>query len=1209
MSKYLLFLEYCEGFIEVINTVEERIELESRLKVYEEMLSNMNVEVGRLQETEDSLSGKVDALQNEMKATEKRITEFEAEVTERKAKLTIAQKIKSALQHQRQEWMDQLNVLKSEIEHLEERETISASASIYLSELQQSHRGPGLQVVQQAIDSTADFKALKRIFDPSNMDNILAGWDLPGWKQTLCQRICVVYDPHNISLEIFKTATHTEVSTHYIESIEDFDTLRKKIDDHYMKKETLFLNFGGGPNLMNRLITILNQTHLHQSALFIITSKWMPAPTGTSFINMSIDGKELRSLASHMFNTSDEMYMRAKQEQQSLLKKQDKINLLESDLISMITKDDIISHNQTIIQIATTLDNLRDGRGTSLTKHATYRESLTQDKSSDILFPVAIITACCDMSYVLNRPCYSLTEFVNFASTKLQECENAPNTKAYTIIFHKHCLAYANKDQLLFQVLIILHLKILRDELNDDDVSDLKAILFGSLYNENANTNGALCKIKMQCPSWCKEEDWSRLGLLSNTSIDALTKEITKNEKDWKEWYTSTEIMCFPGSTFHCFLLAAGLVPKRLAKHLKDFFVLQDIDDRRVMEIPDTVCLDYIHSFSISTSPILLYIDENSEEPTFHLKKLADVLGIAATKVKYLALGSGNGNMALDLLDTAFVRGQWLIFQNLQLVPDIIVALQRRIDEASDIHEDFRLWFTWQNQELPHLQLLQKSITIHCQAIRALQYHKKLFVYSLDEAMFKEDSLKRNIICALVYLHRKWESREEYAKFYWQSTLTLPSTQILSEVSKYVHLFSWTRGRAETNDQKPIERGKKVRGEELRNRLGNFLSFLYSQFIHNDQDLMAIENEVDDVLLTLLVDEIVRIKGTSGQLKHFLADTLLSPIHAPGKIHSTLRLSHSSDTIFMKTASKALIYNVCQLYKKSVVVAEVDGEDKKTMRSQSFLLFYNKIQDLQTSLYKFYNTKQLSQQDTGNNEEIEFNLLRGEKFRFMEGTKLLLKEIMEELQSDSVGKWKEAITSHELRQISTPINWISRSGVYNFNLESWLNAMQIKVDKFLGNVEPINLSWLFDPQRYLSSVTIRHIKSSNLSSTDCAILITLSGINDISELKEGLHVGCYATGIYLFGATWLDNNEGPVEQRSSGVNDSNVVQNLGIVSLLPIEREKVKMSNYIDIPLLRHIPGTTSTNLNDTYIDTFKVKVAKTPRLTAGIRFLLCADI
>ena len=272
-------------------------------------------------------------------------------------------------------------------------------------------------------------------------------------------------------------------------------------------------------------------------------------------------------------------------------------------------------------------------------------------------------------------------------------------------------------------------------------------------------------------------------------------------------------------------------------------------------------------------------------------------------------------------------------------------------------------------------------------------------------------------------------------------------------------------------------------------------------------------------------------------------------------------------------------------------------------------IFYEKVQHLQASLETFYNTKQQSHPDAGTNEQMEFNLLQGEKLKFMDAMKMLFKEILEELRSDRFKDWKDSIKIFELGEVQTPREWIFRSGVYSFNLESWLTALESKIEKFLGNVEPINLSWLYDPQRYLSSVTIRHIASSNLSSTDCVILITLSGINDISELKEGLHVGCYASGIHLFGATWTDNEEGPVERRSLEGNSSDVVQNLGIVSLLPIEREKVQMSNYFDVPLLRHIPGTTCSNSNDTYIDTFKVKVARTPRLTAGIRFLLCGDI
>jgi hypothetical protein len=37
--------------------------------------------------------------------------------------------------------------------------------------------------------------------------------------------------------------------------------------------------------------------------------------------------------------------------------------------------------------------------------------------------------------------------------------------------------------------------------------------------------------------------------------------------------------------------------------------------------------------------------------------------------------------------------------------------------------------FTWQNVELPQLQLLQRSIIIHCQPVRALRYHSSLFIY------------------------------------------------------------------------------------------------------------------------------------------------------------------------------------------------------------------------------------------------------------------------------------------------------------------------------------------------------------------------------------------------------------------------------------------------------------------------------------------------
>ena len=93
-----------------------------------------------------------------------------------------------------------------------------------------------------------------------------------------------------------------------------------------------------------------------------------------------------------------------------------------------------------------------------------------------------------------------------------------------------------------------------------------------------------------------------------------------------------------------------------------------------------------------------------------------------------------------------------------------------------------------------------------------------------------------------------------------------------------------------------------------------------------------------------------------------------------------------------------------------------------------------------------------------------------------------------------------------------PIDWQQSSGIRNRRLDGWLQELESKVKNFLGDKEPVNLGWLYDPLRYLSAVNIRHLISSNLGSVSTEFLITLSGIKDISELKEGLHSGCYTNG-------------------------------------------------------------------------------------------------
>ena len=102
-----------------------------------------------------------------------------------------------------------------------------------------------------------------------------------------------------------------------------------------------------------------------------------------------------------------------------------------------------------------------------------------------------MVTAACDMSHILARPCYSLTQFVEFGASKLAE-EDASVDDVHLLIFQKHCLAYANRDQLLFQALILLHLKVLEEEIDDSMLRDLRSVVTSSSANPGLRTDSII---------------------------------------------------------------------------------------------------------------------------------------------------------------------------------------------------------------------------------------------------------------------------------------------------------------------------------------------------------------------------------------------------------------------------------------------------------------------------------------------------------------------------------------------------------------------------------------------------------------------------------------------------------------------------------------------------------------------------------------------
>lgn len=68
--------------------------------------------------------------------------------------------------------------------------------------------------------------------------------------------------------------------------------------------------------------------------------------------------------------------------------------------------------------------------------------------------------------------------------------------------------------------------------------------------------------------------------------------------------------------------------------------------------------------------------------------------------------------VALQLLDTAVARGQWLMLQNCHLLVKWLKDLEKALERITKPHPDFRLWLTTDPIKDFPIGILQKSLKV-----------------------------------------------------------------------------------------------------------------------------------------------------------------------------------------------------------------------------------------------------------------------------------------------------------------------------------------------------------------------------------------------------------------------------------------------------------------------------------------------------------------
>lgn len=78
--------------------------------------------------------------------------------------------------------------------------------------------------------------------------------------------------------------------------------------------------------------------------------------------------------------------------------------------------------------------------------------------------------------------------------------------------------------------------------------------------------------------------------------------------------------------------------------------------------------------------------------------------------------------VALQLLETAVARGQWLMLQNCHLLVKWLKDLEKSLERITKPHPDFRLWLTTDPTKGFPIGILQKSLKVCFGALTQIGY-------------------------------------------------------------------------------------------------------------------------------------------------------------------------------------------------------------------------------------------------------------------------------------------------------------------------------------------------------------------------------------------------------------------------------------------------------------------------------------------------------
>ncbi|KAK3539191.1 hypothetical protein QTP86_029601 [Hemibagrus guttatus] len=782
------------------------------------------------------------------------------------------------------------------------------------------------------------------------------------------------------------------------------------------------------------------------------------------------------------------------------------------------------------------IDTLRDG----------YRPAA---KRGAILFFVLA-----EMALVNSMYQYSLASFLEVFDFSLRKSlpdsilpkrlKNIMNTLTHNV-YNYGCTGLFERHKLLFSFNMTIKIEQAEGRAPQEE---LDFFLKGNLSLEKS-------KRKKPC-DWLPDQGWEdivRLTELFQNEFGSLIGDIEKNPTEWKDWYDldTPEQAPFPMkyqenlTAFQKLLLLRCFRVDRVYRAVSDY-VTVTMGEKYVQ--PPVISFEAIFEQSTSNSPIVFILSPGCE-PASDLMKLAERSGFGTNRLKFLAMGQGQEKVALQLLDTAVSRGQWLMLQNCHLLVKWLKELEKALERITKPHPDFRLWLTTDPIKDFPIGILQKSLKVVTEPPNGLKLNMRAtyFKIPLQTLMSCPHPAFRSLVYVLAFFHAVVQERRKYGKIGWN----IPYDFNESDFQVCLEILNTYLTKAHTQGDTTIPWGS--------------LKYLIGEVMYGGRAIDSFDRRI----LTVYMDE---------YLGDFIFDSF-----------QPFRFFHSKD----------VDYRIPPDGHKDVYVAEIESlplantPEVFGLHPNAEIGYYTQAaRDMWTHLIELQPQTGDSGGGISRDEYIvqvardiqnklpmpfDLDVIRKKFGLDVSPTTVVLLQELERFNrliirmSHSLAELQRALAgevgmSSELDEVARalfngqiPAIWRKLAPDTLKSLGNWMIHFKRRYDQYSSWVdkgEPVVmwLSGLHIPESYLTALVQATCRKNGWPLDRSTLYTHVTQYSSEEEVQEKPAQGCYVSGLYLEGADW-DVEQGCLVRSKP----KELVVQLPILKVIPIEAHRLKL--------------------------------------------------